>query len=115
MRCQNNRGFTLIELVVVITIIGILLSIGIVEYSGIRNRTDTIVCKANRKTIENLRAYNYEKYSVYGNSLDDLELALIEIGFLSHSTKEDLVCPIDGSYTFIEDSPKVSCSIERHN
>lgn len=34
----NKRGFTIVELIIIITVIGILASIGIISYSGYRQR-----------------------------------------------------------------------------
>ena len=62
----QSRGFTIVELLIVIVVIGILASITIVSYNGIQKRAqDTVVASdlANfKKTMELVRADNDGKY-----------------------------------------------------
>lgn len=50
----HRRGFTLIEIIVVIAILGVLAGIAVPRYSGFRNRTETVVCQTNLKSLERL-------------------------------------------------------------
>jgi prepilin-type N-terminal cleavage/methylation domain-containing protein len=49
---RNQRGFTLIELMVVVLIIGILVSISIVKYSSVQGRAKESSTKANMHTFQ---------------------------------------------------------------
>lgn len=54
----NSKGFTIVELLIVIVVIGILAAISIVTYSGIRNRAnDTTVQSDLRNTQTNLQLW----------------------------------------------------------
>ena len=54
-----NRGFTIVELLIVIVVIGILAAISVVAYNGIQNRThDTAVRQDLRNIAVKLEEYN---------------------------------------------------------
>lgn len=48
-----NRGFSLVELLVVVAIIGVLASVGLITYNGYTKNAKISVAKANFKTVVN--------------------------------------------------------------
>ncbi|HZK61760.1 MAG TPA: type II secretion system protein [Anaerovoracaceae bacterium] len=87
MKKRTKKGFTLIELIVVIAILAILSAIAIPVVSGVVDNAHTSANKANQRTIE-LAA---KVYITEGNSISNdatLGSALSEFGLSS---------PIDGS------------------
>ncbi|TFZ40677.1 prepilin-type N-terminal cleavage/methylation domain-containing protein [Soehngenia longivitae] len=90
-RKRNKKGFTLIELVVVIAILGILAALAIPRFTGTQNNAKEQTHNANVRTIESaLGLYAAEK-GHYTQSVDDL----VRAGYL----KEPPVYPLGtGNY-----------------
>ena len=58
-RIQSEKGFTLIEMLIVIIILGILLAIAVPAYLKFKDRANTSAAQANiRATIPAVEAYN---------------------------------------------------------
>ena len=51
-RTRNQKGFTIMELLIVIVIIGILIAIAVPAYQNFRDRARLTACQANRRTIK---------------------------------------------------------------
>ncbi len=112
---MNDRGFTFVEIIVVIIIIGILITIAVVSFANLRDRTNIDVCLSNQRTITIARVYNYLDTGSFGNTAEEITETLKKIGFNESSPNNELACPNGGTYLYIENSSKVTCSIERHN
>lgn len=105
MECRKsikNNGFTLIELVVVIAILGILAGISIPRLSGFRDKAEEVVCTSNMNQLE--------KY--YVNYLDSNDLDHNDSHF--EMAKSELfgntrLCPRKGIINWNGDG--VMCSI----
>lgn len=58
---RKKKGFTLIELMIVISIIGVLAAIAIPNFRTVRNRANKKACFANQKTLAGaLEMYNLD-------------------------------------------------------
>ena len=112
---RNESGYTIIEMMIVIVIIGVLVSIAIPSYNGLLERAKKTACQANQRSIELARAFYAIKNGDYGSSISDIDVAFDEIGFTGEGTKEDLLCPSGGTYLFVTGKFYINCSIENHN
>lgn len=69
---MKARGFTLVELLVVLAIIGTLLSIAAPRYTGSTDRAKEMVLKENLATLREAIDKHYGDTGSYPASLDDL-------------------------------------------
>ncbi|TCS83985.1 competence type IV pilus major pilin ComGC [Tepidibacillus fermentans] len=116
---KNNKGFTLIEILVVIFIIGIILAIATPNLKASGEKAQKKACLANQKLIQVQLENYYLEHHAYPNSST----------FVTDLAKEGLLnsvitCPSGGTYSFdpnyVDPSTnltrvKVSCSIASHN
>lgn len=134
---KNSRGFTLIELMVAIAIMGVLASIAVPNYASYVKRARATQCLANRHHIE------MEQYSsdAIGSNTDHKEMEkalrcdrsrqnrtemlwdfIYAIGHMNRNANiayasiDDYKCPSGGVYVWVDnpsnpDCPKVVCSI----
>ena len=77
---NRHTGFTIVELLIVIVVIGILAAISIVAYNGIQSRARTTSVYADLTNIrKKLEIYNVD-HGQYPQSTTDLEDADLSIG-----------------------------------
>lgn len=85
---RKEEGFTLVELMVVVLIIGILVAIAIPVFGAAKSNAQKKSCYANQRTIEgSANSYNAEN----GLFAADVQ-ALVDAGYLKTSPK----CPAPG-------------------
>lgn len=68
---MREKGFTLVELLVVITIIGILSTIGLTIYSGVQNKAQDVKKKQDIDAIATAYELNYNQRTRQYNKLPD--------------------------------------------
>jgi len=108
----NKKGFTLLEIILTITIITILLAIMVPNVLRYLGRTDEAVCRQNRQTI--LQAYHIYKATV------DPDCALSDVldGTCTLLADQHLEngCPTGGVYTVNTQNSNsfiISCSVHK--
>jgi len=76
---RNEKGFTLIELMVVILIIGILVAIAVPVFNSARESAYKSTCQANLRTIDGaLQTWKAANPNLpYPTTIDDVKAALV--------------------------------------
>jgi len=98
---KNERGFTIMELLVVIVIIGVLAAIGVPAYNNMTTKARTAVCEANRRTLDTATGVYYIDKEGYPTAVGDLT------PYLDNAT--DIKCPTGGTYSIDATSHKWVC------
>ena len=109
MKTPHRQGFTLVEIMIVVAIIGILSAIAIPNFVRNRNESQQKACIANMRLIstsaENWRTEN--RMDMIG---DDWKTKLVGA---SNYVKTEPICPSGGVYTVnvVGDEVIVTCSL----
>jgi len=75
---KKDKGFTLVELLIVIVILGILATVTVFAVRGITDKGKTSACKADQKSLE----VAVEAFIANGGSVADADEANLVPGFL---------------------------------
>ena len=108
---KSERGFTLIELIMVIVIVGILSSTAVPKFINLTDAANDAKCDANRGAMASAAAMVYAALVVsdptQANWLEDATLPDLDDSMFASGAVP--VCPTGGNYALIEGN--VTCTI----
>ncbi|MBN1433115.1 prepilin-type N-terminal cleavage/methylation domain-containing protein [Candidatus Fermentibacterales bacterium] len=84
-----KKGFTLIELMIVVVIIGILAAIAIPKFTSVKEQAEMVSCQSNMRTLATAESMYYGVY-------DRFTATIAELNEMQDNASL-LVCPSDGA------------------
>lgn len=100
---RDDRGFTLVELLIVIVILGILATITVFAVRGITNKGQESACAAEQKTLETAEEANMAQFGEYTD-----EATLVANGLMAHESTLMDISVVPDSYSITAVDPACS-------
>jgi prepilin-type N-terminal cleavage/methylation domain-containing protein len=112
LRVRNSEGFSLVELVLTLVLIGILAAVAVAKYINLSDKTKAAVCRANQHALESAQTICYadqitknDNTPQYASTLNDLTL------FMSDNSIP--TCPLGFEYEILPEG-KIRCPYPDH-
>lgn len=106
MKIKNSAGFTLVELLIVIIIIGVLAGGLLLSVGGSDKKAKEAACLGNREAIKT--GWSLYKFS---NSSSETLQKFIEAKYHDQISNKEAACPSGGVYS--DSDGNVECSVHK--
>jgi type II secretion system protein G len=105
---RRERGFTLVEIMIVVLIIGILLAIAVPSFMNARERSRANACRANLRQMQAAK----EQWAMANNQGPTATPAWDDL--VPNFIQQQPVCPSGGTYTIGNMSTNPTCNVAGH-
>src|SRR5436190_678220 len=109
-KLRGAQGFTLIEIMIVVLIIGILLAIAVPNFVKARETSRTKSCIANLTQINAAK----EQWAMDNNKADGATVLMTDIAGSGTYMRTAPACPSSGTYTVNVIGTAPTCSVSGH-
>ncbi len=116
----NKKGFTLVELMIVVVILGILVAIAVPIYSMVTRNAEKKTCQSNMRMIVGVCNQYFMEHENYDGLIpdggySDLSTATLPSEFTSKFDSLEIPhCPADGTYSLerstVNNAVVIACS-----
>jgi prepilin-type N-terminal cleavage/methylation domain-containing protein len=110
MKVKSTTGFTLIEIMIVVAIIGILAAICIPGAMNALHKAQQRTCSINRRTIDGVKVQWAAEHKKTADAIPSDDDLFGKEKYIEH--KPD--CPASGTYALNAVSEKCLCSLTKH-
>jgi prepilin-type N-terminal cleavage/methylation domain-containing protein len=107
---KQRQGFTLVEIMIVVLIIGVLMSIAVPSFIQARQSGRKSACLANLKAIETAK----EQWAMDNKKANGDPVALTNLVGLTLYIKSTPSCPEAGTYTVNNIGTSPVCTVASH-
>lgn len=108
IRIRRKRGFTLIELMFVVFIIGILLAIAIPSFTQARDKAQTKTCIKNLSIMHTAK----EQFAIVEKKTEGDDVSMDEL--VPRYVRQTPECPADGDYDPMPIGENPTCTYDNH-
>jgi len=109
MKNQKSVGFTLVEIMIVVSIIALLTAIAVPNFKNVRNESRKIEC---HKSIERIEAAKVAWVNIHGTNAENPSMDAV---LREYTIGAWVKCPAGGTYDFGSLHKAATCSIPEHN
>lgn len=109
---KEEKGFTFLEMTIVIAIIGFLMMIGLPNYKSAAVKAQEKSCEANKKLIESqMESYYIDEHSYPTGESSAIFAELVRAEYLKSVPN----CPANGIYTISSESGSIEVTCSEHD